>query len=55
MEFLFALHFPEQFDNAPYCEYYAVSILSIGDIESHGAALYFAHQERKVHLLGGYK
>jgi hypothetical protein len=32
-----------------------MSILSIGDVESRGAALYFARQEREVHLPGGHE
>jgi hypothetical protein len=32
-----------------------MSILLIGDIESRGAALYFARQEREVHLPGGHE
>jgi hypothetical protein len=32
-----------------------MSILLIGDIESRGAVLYFARQEREVYLPGSYK
>jgi len=45
----------KEFDYTSYYKCYAISILSIGDIKSYSATLYFACQEREVHLLSSYK
>ena len=42
VKLLFAFHKSEEFNRTSYCKCYAVSILSIGDIESRSAALHFA-------------
>jgi hypothetical protein len=55
VKLLFTFYKSEEFDYTSYYKCYAMSILLIGDIESCGAALYFARQEWEVYLPGGHE
>ena len=55
MKLFVTLNKPEKLDGTPRCHCHAMSILSIRNIESCGAALYFTLQERKVHIASSHK
>ena len=50
MKLFLALHEPEQFYDSSNSERYAVCILSICHVEYGRTALYFAREEREVHV-----
>jgi len=52
---LLTFHELEVLDDGPHCERYTVRILSVGDVESRSATLYFAREKRKVHIVRGHK
>lgn len=55
MELFFALHKPKEFDYTPYCYCYAMSILSVCDIQCYSTILCFTGKEREVYRVHGYK
>jgi hypothetical protein len=52
MKLLFALYSFIELDDTSDGKSHTVSVLSVGDIKSRGAALHLACQERETHLVG---
>jgi hypothetical protein len=52
VEFFFSLYGSVELDDAPRSNRHAVSILSVGNIESRSATLYFASEKWEVHPVG---
>jgi hypothetical protein len=55
MDLLFALNELEKLNNSPNCKRHAVRILLVSNVKSCSAALNFACEERKVHVVRSYK
>ena len=52
VKLFFALYSFIELDNASYGNYHAISVLSVCDIKYYSTAVYLAHEERGVHLVG---
>ncbi len=55
IKLFFSIYKFKKFNKTSYCNNYIISVLPVCDIERRGTALYFARQEREIHIIRGYK